>query len=74
MASVTLGVLEQELDGPEPDDLVGNLVHHAGELALGQEQPAFLDLARRAVLGVDVAEGDAHAGSRCLWQAPPQRP
>lgn len=35
-----LGILQQELDRTEPDDLVRNLVHHARELAPRQDRSA----------------------------------
>ena len=42
-----LGVLQQELDGTEPDDLVRHLVHHAREVAL-RKDVALLPAGSRA--------------------------
>ena len=47
MTSVTSGILQQELDRTEPDDFVGNLVHHAGELALRQDRAALAQQPQR---------------------------
>ncbi len=52
-----VGILQQELDRPEPDDLVGNLDDHARELTLREDRAARLQEIQRSSLARTLRAG-----------------